>query len=77
MNASVNAKDLYQAGTWNCTERAVMNASVNVRKTKLVKGLQIEDSRIRKIKQDDRHVCDICARAKITRQPFKKIAFNP
>ena len=43
-------------------------------KSKLVTGLQIVDSHIRKFKQDEKHVCDICARAraKITRQSFKK-----
>ena len=41
-------------------------------KSKLVTGLQIEDKHIRKFKQDDRHVCDICARSKLTRTIFQK-----
>ena len=41
-------------------------------KSKLVTGLEIEEKHIRKYKKDDRHVCDICARAKLTRTIFKK-----
>ena len=42
-------------------------------KSRLVTGLQIEDKHIRKFKQDDRHLCDICARSKLTRTIFKKL----
>jgi hypothetical protein len=42
-------------------------------KSKLVKGLNIEDKHIRKFNQDDKHVCDVCARAKITRHSFNKL----
>ena len=42
-------------------------------KSSLVTGLQIEEKHIRKYKSDDRHVCDVCARAKLTRTSFKKI----
>ena len=42
-------------------------------KSKLVKGLNIEDSHIRKLNKDDKHVCDVCARAKITRHSFNKL----
>jgi hypothetical protein len=42
-------------------------------KSRLVTGLQIESKHIRKYKQDDRHVCDICARSKLTRTIFKKL----
>ena len=41
-------------------------------KSRLVTGLEIEEKHIRKYKQDDRHVCDICAQAKLTRTIFKK-----
>ncbi len=42
-------------------------------KSKLVKGLNIEDKYIRKLNQDDKHVCDVCARAKMTRHSFNKV----
>ena len=42
-------------------------------KSRLVTGLQIEEKHIRKFKSDDRHVCDVCARAKLTRTSFNKI----
>ena len=38
-----------------------------------MKGLNIEDKHIRKFNQDDKHVCDVCARAKITRHSFNKV----
>jgi len=41
-------------------------------KSGLVKGLQIEQHHVRKYRQDDKHVCDVCARAKLTRTIFKK-----
>ena len=41
-------------------------------KSKLITGLEIEEKHIRKYKKDDRHVFDICARAKLTRTIFKK-----
>ena len=56
----------------NRTGHGNLRMLIESAKSKLVTGLQIEDSHIRKFKQDDRHVCDICARAKITRQSFKK-----
>jgi hypothetical protein len=40
-------------------------------KSRLVTG--IEEKHIRKYKGDDRHVCDVCARAKLTRTSFNKI----
>ncbi len=39
-------------------------------KSKLVKGLNIEDSHICKFNKDGKHVCDVCARVKITVQDF-------
>ena len=42
-------------------------------KSKLVRGLQIEEKHIRKYKKEDKHVCDVCARAKLTRMSFNKI----
>ena len=42
-------------------------------KSKFVSGLKIEDKDIRKFIKSDKHVCDICARAKATRKSFKKI----
>ena len=36
-------------------------------KSKFVSGLKIEDKDIRKFIKSDKHVCDICARAKATR----------
>ena len=44
-------------------------------KSKLVRGLQIEEKHIRKYKKEDKHVCDICARAKLTRMSFNKIHY--
>ena len=42
-------------------------------KSGLVTGLQIEQKHIRKYKNDDRHVCDVCAREKLIRMSFNKI----
>ena len=42
-------------------------------KSKLVKGLQVEDKHIRNYVKDDKHVCDVCARAKVTRMSFAKV----
>jgi hypothetical protein len=42
-------------------------------KSKLVNGLQIEEKHIRKYKKEDKHVCDVCARSKLTRMTFAKI----
>ena len=56
----------------NRTGHGNLRMLIESAKSKLVTGLQIEDSHIRKFRQDDKHVCDICARAKITRQSFKK-----
>ena len=42
-------------------------------KSRRVTGLQIEEKHIRKFKSDDRYVCDVCARAKLTRTSFNKI----
>ncbi len=42
-------------------------------KSKLVRGLEIEDRHIRKYKKEDKHVYDVCARAKLTRISFEKI----
>ncbi len=50
-----------------------MKALIESHKSKLVKGLKIEDSHIRKFNKSDKHVCDVCVRAKITRMAFKKV----
>ena len=42
-------------------------------KSRIVDGLKIEDKDIRKFRESDKQVCDICARAKATRKPFNKI----
>ena len=42
-------------------------------KSKLVRGLKIADSDIRRYRKSDKDVCDICARAKLTRTAFSKI----
>ncbi len=39
----------------------------------MVKGLKIEVSYIRKYNKSDKHVCDVCVRAKIIRMVFKKV----
>ena len=57
----------------NRTGHGNLRMLIESAKSKLVSGLQIKDSHIRKFKQDDKHVCDICARGKITRQSFKKL----
>jgi hypothetical protein len=41
-------------------------------KSKIINGLKIEDKDIRKFRESDKQVCDICARAKATRKSFKK-----
>ena len=46
---------------------------IEASKSKLVNGLKIEDKHIRKFNKTDKHVCDVCARAKITRMSFNKI----
>ena len=56
----------------NRTGHGNLRMLIESAKSKLVTGLQIDDSHIRKFRQDDKHVCDICARAKISRQSFKK-----
>ena len=55
--------------TGHCNVRTLIESH----KSKLVKGLKIEDSHIRKFIQSDKHVCDVCARAKLTRMSFRKI----
>ncbi len=57
----------------NRTGNFNMKALIENHKSKLVKGLKIEDSHIRKYNKSNKHVCDVCARAKITRTSFKKI----
>ena len=42
-------------------------------KSRIVDGLKIENKDIRKFRESDKQVCDICARAKATRKPFQKI----
>ena len=42
-------------------------------KLKLVTSLKIADSDIRRYRKSDKDVCDICARAKLTRTAFSKI----
>ena len=42
-------------------------------KSKLVTGLQIDDSHIRRYRKSDKDVCDVCARAKLTRTVFNKV----
>ena len=55
--------------TGHCNIRTLIESH----KSKLVRGLKIEDSHIRKFIKSDKHVCDVCARAKLTRMSFKKI----
>ncbi len=50
-----------------------MKALIESNKSKLVKSLKIEDSHIRKFNKSDKHVCYVCARAKITQMTFKKV----
>ena len=38
-----------------------------------MKGLNIEDKHIQKYNQDDKHVCDVCVQANITRHSFNKL----
>ena len=57
----------------NRTGHFNMKALIESHKSKLVKGLKIEDSHIRRFNKSDKHVCDVCARAKITRMAFKKV----
>ena len=38
-----------------------------------MRGLEVEDKHIRKYRKEDKHVCDVCARAKLTRISFEKI----
>ena len=57
----------------NRTGHCNIKTLIECHKLKYVKGLKIEDSHIRKFVNSDKHVCDVCARAKITRMSFKKI----
>ena len=56
----------------NRTGHCNIKTLIECQKSKLVKGLKIEDKHIRKFVNSDKHVCDVCARAKITRMAFKK-----
>ncbi len=55
------------------TEHQNKRSLIECMKSRLVTGLQIESKHNRKYKQDDGHVCDICARSKLTRTIFKKL----
>ena len=57
----------------NRTGHGNLRMLIEANKSKLVNGLKIEDKHIRKFIKSDKHVCDICARAKITRVSFNKI----
>jgi hypothetical protein len=57
----------------NRTGHGNLRMLIEASKSKLVNGLKIEDQHIRKFVKSDKHVCDICARAKITRMSFNKI----
>ena len=56
-----------------CTGHLNKRSIIECVKSKLVKGLQVEDKHIRNYVKDDKHVCDVCARAKLTRMSFAKI----
>ncbi len=38
-----------------------------------MRGLEVEDKHIRKYKKEDKHVCGVCSRAKLTRISFEKV----
>ena len=38
-----------------------------------MRGIQVEEKHIRKYKKEDKHVCDVCARSKLTRMTFARI----
>lgn len=57
----------------NRTGHGNLRMLIEACKSKLVHGLKIEDRHIRKFVNSDKHVCDVCARAKITRVSFKKV----
>ena len=38
-----------------------------------MRGIQVEEKHIRKYKKEDKHVCDVCARSKLTRMTFAKV----
>ena len=42
-------------------------------KSQLIEGMSLDTKQLRKGSKEDRAPCDICTRAKITRQSFKKI----
>ena len=46
---------------------------IQASKSTLVSGLKVEDKHIKKFIKTDKHLCDVCARAKITRASFSKI----
>ena len=54
------------------TGHANKNMLVECFKRQLVSGLKISNKHVRKLQKSDTHVCDFCARAKITRQSLNK-----
>ena len=54
----------------NRTGHGNLRMLIEASKSKLVSGLKIKDKHIRKFIKTDKHLCDVCARAKITRASF-------
>ena len=46
---------------------------IEAAKSKLITGLKLSDKHPRKYQKSDRRVCDVCARANITRVSFSKL----
>ncbi len=52
-----------------------MNKRAIIECVKLIlgRGLELEDKHIWKYRKEDKHVCNVCARAKLTRISFEKV----
>ena len=49
------------------------NMLIGAHKEKLITGIKFSDKELRKYALKDKRLCDICARAKITRMSFNKL----
>ena len=68
-SSHIDLLTLFHERTGHCNKRTLIEGV----KSKLFKGLKLKDKDFRKFSESDKHVCDICARAKMTRMVFNKI----
>ncbi len=69
-SSTIDVLGLIHERTGHLNHQAIIEC---VLKSKLVRGLEVEDKHIRKYKKEDKHVCDVCERAKLTRISFEKV----